>query len=141
MSTFQKPLKVRDDRGDSVGNVVLSQTQLVNFVAEAGAGSDNVDFTFKLPAGAQILEYYVDTLTAWDSVTSAGLTLGSAAGGTEYMTSVDVKSNGREAATKTAAQLAAMDDIGANTVVYGRVAQVGNTTAGQARVTLVYVAA
>ncbi len=138
---FQGAIKSGDGASEvatGVGTAVMTQTQLVNFTAEAGGGSDNVDFTFVLPKSAQIMEYYVDTLTAWNSVTSAGLTLGSTAGGTEYMTSVDVKSDGREAATKTAAQLAAMDDIGTNTTVYGRVAQVGNTSAGQARVTLVY---
>ena len=38
----------------------------------------------------------------------------------------------------TAAQLAAMDDIGANTTVYATVTSVGQPTAGSARVTLLY---
>ena len=124
--------------GVGVGSAVFSQTVLLNFIPQAAAGSDNVEATLVLPKGAQITEYLIDTLTAWDSVTSAGLTIGSAAGGTQYATSVDVKSNGREASSYSAAQLAAMDDIGSNTTVYIRVAQVGNTSAGQARVTLLY---
>jgi hypothetical protein len=121
--------------GVGVGTANFSQTALINFSA---AGTANVDTTFTLPKGAQIINFIVDTLTAWDSVTSAGLTIGSTAGGTEYFTSVDVKSNGRETASNSAAQLAAFDDIGADTTVYVRVAQVGATAAGQARVTIQY---
>lgn len=124
--------------GVGVGTAVFSQTVVLNFTAEAGGGSDNVDATLTLPVGAQIMAFYTDTLTAWDSGTSAGLTIGSTAGGTEYNSSVDVKSAGREAPTLTAAQLAAMDGIGTSTTVYIRVAQVGNTSAGQARVTVLY---
>lgn len=123
----------------NTGYAVFTQTVLIDFVAEAGGGDDNVDATLVLPAGSQILEFKIDTLTAWDSVTSAGLTIGSAAGGTQYASSSDVKSAGREAPTLTGAQLAAMDDIGSNTTVHIRVAQSGNTTTGQARVTVVYV--
>lgn len=142
MTYFTGPLEVGTAPDTNTvagkGYGVLAQTVLIDFVAEAGGGSDNVDATITLPANAQILAFYTDTLVAWDSVTSAGLTIGSAAGGTQYNTSVDVKSNGREAPTLTAAQLAAMDDIGSNTTVHIRVAQVGNTTAGQARVTCLY---
>lgn len=121
--------------GVGVGTAVFSQTQLVNFDA---AGTVNVDATFTLPKNAQIENFIVDTLTAWDSATSASLTIGSTAGGTDYFTGVDVKSNGRETASNSAAQLAAFDDIGTNTTVYVRVAQTGATTAGQARVTIQY---
>lgn len=121
-----------------VGTAVLSQTSLINFVAESGGGSDNVDATLVLPAGGQIVSIFVDTLTAWDSVTSAGLTIGTTAGGTEILGSSDVKSNGRETTAPTAAQLAVWDDIGSTNTLYVRVAQVGNTSAGQARVTVLY---
>ena len=123
----------------NVGYAVFTQSVLIDHVVEAAAGSDNVDATVVLPAGSQILQVFTDTLAAWNSVTSAGLTIGSAAGGTEYASSVDVKSAGREAPTLSDAQLAAMDDIGTNTTVHIRVAQVGNTSAGQARVTVLYV--
>ncbi len=138
MSTFQAPLKVRNNRGDAVGNVLLTQTTLLNFTLEAGAGNDNVDATLVLPTNAQILQIFPDTLTAWDSVTSASLTIGTTAGGTEVLGATDVKSNGRETTAPTAAQLAVWDDIGSTNTLYIRVAQVGNTTAGQARVTVVY---
>lgn len=142
MSTyFQGAVKQGATPSESVGvgYAVFSQSVLIDHVVEAAAGSDNVDTTIVLPAGSQIVEVVTDTLTAWNSVTSAGLTVGSAAGGTQYASSVDVKTAGREAPTLTAAQLAAMGDIGANTTVHVRVAQVGNTSAGQARVTVLYV--
>lgn len=120
------------------GYAVLTQTVLLDFTAESGGGSDNVDATVTLPADSQILAIYVDTLTAWNSVTSAGLTIGTTAGGTDILGSSDVKSNGRETTAPTAAQLAVWDDIDATTTMYIRVAQVGNTTAGQARVSFVY---
>lgn len=141
MSTyFQGAVKSGDAPSDlpsgvGVGTAVFSQTVVID---RNTSGTVNVDATFTLPKNAQIIALFPDTLTAWDSATSAGLTIGSTAGGAEYMTSVDVKSNGRETPSYSAAQLAAMDDIGTNTTVYVRVAQVGATTAGQARVTIQY---
>lgn len=136
MSTFQKPLKVRDNRGDSVGNVVLSQTALLNFDATLVQ-----TVSIKVPEGAQLVAFFADTLTAFNSLTSATLSIGSAAAGTQYASGVDVKTDGREAPTLTAAQLAAMDDVGTNTTVYATVTSVGQPTAGQVRITVQYVAA
>lgn len=138
---FQGAVKSGDgfsETGTGVGTAVFSQTKLIDFVAESGGGSDNVDATLVLPVGAQIASIFVDTLTAWDSVTSAGLTIGTAAGGTQILGSSDVKSNGRETTAPTAAQLAVWDDIGTSNTLHIRVAQVGNTSAGQARVTVLY---
>jgi hypothetical protein len=92
-----------------------------------------------IPTGSQILNIYVDTLTAWDSVTSATLSIGTTAGGQEFYDNTDVKSAGRESTTLTAADLALWDDVGTSNTLNIRVAQVGNTTAGQARVTVLYV--
>lgn len=126
-------------QGADAGLVVLRQTLVMNFTLESGGGNDNVDASMVLPPNSQIVDIIPDTLVAWDSVTSATLTAGSAAGGSQYAGAVDVKSDGREAPVFTAAQLAAMDDIGSNTTVWFRVAQVGNTSAGQVRVTVLYV--
>lgn len=142
MPYFTGPLEVgtapSTDTVDGKGPVILAQTVLINHVVESGGGNDNVDTTLTLPANAQIVNIFVDTLTAWNSATSAGLTIGTAAGGTELLGSSDVKSNGRETTAPTAAQLAVWSDISTNTTVHIRVAQVGNTSAGQARVTVLY---
>ena len=120
------------------GYAVFSKTVLLDFILEAGAGSDNVDASITLPVGAQIHNINVDTLVAWNSVTTASLTIGTTAGGTEFYDATDVKSAGREATTISDADLAVWDDITTNTTLNIRVAQVGNTSAGQARVTVLY---
>jgi hypothetical protein len=122
----------------NVGYAVFTQSLLLNFILEAGAGSDDVDGSITIPVGSQIHSINVDTLVAWDSVTSASLTIGATAGGSEFYDATDVKTAGREATTLSAADLALWDDVGSTNTLNVRVAQVGNTTAGQARVTVLY---
>lgn len=141
MTTYmQGALKtgITPSESTNVGYAVFAQTVLLDFIAESGGGSDNIDTTIVLPTGAQIHTINVDTLTAWDSVTSATLSIGTSAGGQEFYDNTDVKSAGREATTLTAADLALWDDVGSTNTMYVRVAQAGNTTAGQARVTVLY---
>ena len=92
-----------------------------------------------LPANSQIVEIYADVTTAYNSATSATLTVGQSAGGTEYVTSVNAKTGGRNATTHTAAQVAAMANIGTNTRVYFTVTSVGQPTAGAVRCTVQYL--
>lgn len=120
--------------GPNVGLAVLSQTVLVTFDATLVQSQ-----TFNLPEGSQLVDVFIDVLTAYNSATSATLTLGSAAGGSQYVGGVNAKTAGRAAPTLSAAQLAAMADIGNNTSVVATVTSVGQPTAGQARVTLFYV--
>lgn len=139
-SFFQGAVKTGSTPSEytNVGYAVFCQTTLLNFTAESGGGSDNVDGSITIQAGSQIHSINVDTLTAWDSVTSASLTIGTSAGGSEFYDATDVKSAGREATALSAADLALWDDVGSTNTLYIRVAQVGNTTAGQARVTVLY---
>lgn len=116
------------------GEVVLSQTALITFGATL---VQNASFT--LPAGAQIVDFYADVLTAYDSATSATLSAGTSSGGTQYLSSVSVKTAGRRSNGFSAAQLAAMNDIGTTTSVVATVTSVGQPTAGQVRVTILYV--
>ena len=116
------------------GEVVLSQTALITFNATLVQNA-----TFTLPAGAQILQINADVLTAFNSATSATLTVGTAAAGTQYVGGVSAKTAGRAAPTLSAAQLAAMADIGTTTSVVATVTSVGQPTAGQVRVTILYV--
>ena len=122
----------------NVGYAVFCQSVLINHIVEAGGGNDNVNASITIPADSQIHTINVDTLTAWNSVTSAALTIGTSAGGEQFYDSTDVKSAGREATTLSTADLALWDDVGATNTLYIRVAQVGNTSAGQARVTVLY---
>lgn len=123
-----------DNTGADTGTVVLSQTGLVGF-------DDTLvqDLTFVLPANAQIVDFYVDVLTAYDSASSATLSAGAASGDTDYLSGINVKTTGRKSNGYSAAQLAALDDIGTDTSVVVTVTSVGQPTAGSVRVTVLYV--
>lgn len=118
----------------NIGLVYLSQTFLVTFDATLVQSN-----SINLPASSQIVEIYADVLTAYNSATSATLTVGSAAAGTQYVTSVNAKTGGRNTTTHTAAQCTAMANITTNTAVFGTVTSVGQPTVGQVRVTVQYV--
>ena len=136
-SYFQGAVKSGDgfsETATGVGTAVLSQTALIDFNATLKS-----EATFVLPKNAQIVNAFVDTLTAFNSATSATVTLGSASAGTQYVGAVDAKTAGRATAPFSAAQLAAMDDIGTSTTVYATITSVGQPTAGQSRVTVFYV--
>jgi hypothetical protein len=120
--------------GPNVGQVYLSQTFLVTFDATLVQST-----SINLPASSQIVEIYADVLTAYNSATSATLTVGSAAAGTQYVTSVNAKTGGRNTTTHTAAQCTAMANITTNTALFATVTSVGQPTAGQVRVTVQYV--
>jgi hypothetical protein len=120
--------------GPNIGLVTLSQTALINFDATLVQNA-----TFNIPASSQIVDFYVDVLTAYDSATSATLSAGTASGGTQYLSGVSVKTAARRPNGFSAAQLAAMDDVGTNRTVVATVTSVGQPTAGQVRVTMLYV--
>lgn len=120
--------------GPNIGLTVLSQTALINKDATLVQ-----DATFYLPANAQIIDVIADVLTAYNSATSATFSAGITSGGTEYGGSVNVKTTGRKYPTYSAAQLAAMDDIGTDTTLVATVTSVGQPTLGQVRVTVTYV--
>lgn len=123
-----------DNTGRDTGTVVLSKTALINFDATLVQNA-----TLRLPADAQIVDFYVDVLTAYDSATSATLSAGLTSGGTEYLSGINVKTAARRPNAYSAAQLAAMDDIDTNTTLVATVTSVGQPTAGQVRVTVLYV--
>ena len=133
---FQGAVKSGDgfsETATGVGTAVFSQTALINFDTDLVQ-----EAVFVLPKDGQIVDVVVDVLTAYNSATSATLTVGSASAGTQYAGSVDAKTAGRVRPTFSAAQLAAMDDIGGSTSVYATVTSVGQPTAGSARVTVLY---
>jgi hypothetical protein len=120
--------------GPNIGLVALSQTALINFDATLVQNA-----TFNIPAGSQIVDFYVDVLTVYNSATSATVSAGTASGGTEYLSAISAKTAARRPNAFSAAQLAAMDDVGTNRTVVATVTSVGQPTAGQVRVTMLYV--
>jgi hypothetical protein len=122
------------------GFVVMTQTTTVTTAAAGTATSA----TLTLPASSQIISLFADMVV--DEVVGAGtattipMTIGTAAAGTQYVSSTDVFAGGRAALTFTAAQLLAMSDIGSNTSVVITLDPNGTivTTQGVIRLTVVY---
>ena len=119
--------------GLGVGFAVFSQSK-----TNAGVSGLVQDITFELPPGSQLIAIIPDVLTAYDSATSATLSVGTTSGGTQYASAINAKTAGRAAVAVSAAQAAAMDDIGTSTSVVATITSVGQPTAGLVRVTLQY---
>ncbi len=122
------------------GFVVMSQTTTVTTAAAGTATSA----TLTLPASSQIISFFADMVVneavGGGTATAIAMTVGTAAAGTQYVSSTDVFAGGRIALTFTAAQLLAMSDIGSNTSVVVTLDPDGtiSTTQGVIRLTVVY---
>jgi hypothetical protein len=127
--------------GPNQGYVVLQQS-----VALTQDSTNAVSATVYIPPGSRLIDIVVDVLTAFNSATSAVLSVGTAAAGTQYAGSVDVKTaTGRIRPTFTAAQLAAMANVSVLGVAAPTTAPVvftitptGATSAGYVQATLIY---
>jgi hypothetical protein len=138
-TTWSGPLASGDKNagvsgGPNIGLAVLSQTVLINFDTTLVQNA-----TVYLPYDSQIVDIIVDVLTAYNSATSATLSVGTSTGATTYASGVNGKTAGRVRPTFSAAQLAAMDGIGSTGAATATVTSVGQPTAGQVRVTYLYV--
>jgi hypothetical protein len=122
------------------GYVVMTQTVSVTTVSAGTAVTGSVT----LPASSQILQIFVDQTVdetvGGGSATSIAATVGTAAAGTQYISSTNVISGGRVSPTLTTAQLLAMSNIGTNTGVFMTIAPNGtiSTTQGVYTMTVVY---
>jgi len=122
------------------GFMVLAQTTTVTTAAAGTATSA----TITLPASSQIIDLFVDMVqdevVGGGTATQIAMTIGTAAAGTQYVSSTNIFAGGRAALTFTAAQLAAMADIGSNQSVVITVDPNGTISTTQAivRLTVVY---
>ena len=145
-TTFSGPvrsgtLKTGETNGPNIGYAVLEQETSITQNSTSAVSS-----TLYIPAGSKIINILVDVLTAFNSGTSAVLSVGTTAGGTQYASGVDVKTaTGRITPTFTAAQLAAMSNVTVLGVAAPTTAPVvvtvtptGATSAGYVRVTILY---
>lgn len=137
-TTFSGPVQsgtVRDGAGANVGGAVLTQTVTFDF-SDTGAFAT----TIILPANAQIIDQIVDITTAWDSVTSDALEIGTSADPDAFGDIADLQTSGRAVADPDATQCAAIDDIGSSDVtVYLKINSAGGgLSAGAARLTITY---
>jgi hypothetical protein len=102
---------------DTSGSATVTSIEKVTLQA---ATVTNVDQTITIPKNSQILAIYADSTVAWTATGAVVLTAGITAGGTEYITTIDLKTVTRGAPTLTAAQLLAMNNVGANTSIVFR---------------------
>ncbi len=122
------------------GFVVMSQTTTVTTVAAGTATSA----TITIPASSQIIDLIVDGTVVADAgagtATTVPVTIGTAAAGTQYLSATDAIAGGRIALAFTAAQVAAMADVGSNQSVVITADPNGtiSTTQGVYRLTVVY---
>ena len=114
------------------GTALLAQT-----VTLQAATATTVDGTITLPTGGRIVNIHVDSTVAWTAAT-AGLTIGTASLGTQYVSSMDVKTITRgPTAAYTAAQLAAFN-YGTTTTLVASVASGTPNATGTTVVTVLY---
>jgi len=133
-------LQSGETNGPNQGYAVLTQSTAITQNSTTAVSS-----TLYIPAGSQIIDFNIDVLTAFNSATSATLSIGTAAAGTQYVSSVNAKTAGRASITFSAAQLAAMSGVtvlgaaaATSAPVVVTVTPVGATSAGYVEVTIIY---
>jgi hypothetical protein len=147
---------VRNTTGTTVGTIencgatVVSQTFKKNYTGTTTAGTS--DTICVLPAGAQIINLYQDTLVAFTGSTAANAQIGDGTTVNKYFTTTDLTTAGRAASTNGvlanwagAASTASPNGIGIGPVDVKVVATmtptVATVTAGTVQYTVVYVVA
>ena len=147
---------VRNTTGTTVGTIencgatVVSQTFKKNYTGTTTAGTS--DTICVLPAGAQIINLYQDTLVAFTGSTAANSQIGDGTTVNKYFTTTDLTTAGRAANTNAvlanwagAASAASPNGIGIGPVDVKVVATMTPTaatvTAGTVQYTVVYVVA
>ena len=149
---------VRNTTGTTVGSIenlgatIVSQTFKKNYTGQAASAT--TDTICVLPAGAQIVDIFVDTLVAFTGSTAANLTIGDGTTANLYWATSDITAQGRLAITNAASKLA--NWAGAATAASPNGAGIGATdvkvvatltptvaavTAGTVQYTVMYVVA
>lgn len=91
-----------------VPNLLLTNPNGTTTALTTAAGT--FDSSMWIPTGSIITDIYADVDVVYNQGTSAAITVGSAAAGTQYVTTIDIKgATGRIRPTFTAAQLLAMN--------------------------------
>lgn len=122
------------------GYVVVSQVVPVTSLATGLPATG----TLTLPSGSQIIDVYIDKtvlqVEGAGTATTLPCTVGTSAGGAQYIPSVDMWTTVRSTGVPTVATLLAMSNIGTNTVVYCTIDPNGTILTTQAVVnfTVVY---
>lgn len=142
-STFRGPVQTGTVSDGIASNINVGQAVLSQTVEFSSTDTTAIDKTIKVPSGSQVVDIIADVTVAFNG-TSTVATVGSAAAGTQYAGSIALTSTGRVRPTFTAAQLAAMDVLPADTgsksssLIISTTPGVGNNT-GTVRFTILYV--
>lgn len=142
-STWTGPLQSGTiwNPGDSRGPQNVGLAQLQQTITVQANSTAAVTGILYVPYGSQLADFNIDVLTAW-TATTATITIGSAAAGSQYVSALSVKTGGRFASEAslvfTSAQLTAMQNVGANTAVYFTVTSTGATSIGTVFLTMFY---
>jgi hypothetical protein len=137
---------------DNIGATIVSQTFKRDYTGITTAGT--TDIVCVLPAGAQIVDIKIDTLTAFTGSTAANMTLGDGSTANLFWASTDITAQGRLAYTNAASKLvnwcgvastASPTGIGVGPIDVKVVATltptVASVTAGTVQYTVMYVVA
>jgi hypothetical protein len=89
---------------ENLGSTIVSQTFKKNYTGQAASAT--TDTLCVLPAGAQIVDIFVDTLVAFTGSTAANLTIGDGTTANLYWATSDITTQGRLAITNAASKLA-----------------------------------
>lgn len=101
--------------------------------------------SFTVPQNATLVGFDVFTDVAYDSATSATLTVGKSAAATDYVTSMNVKTAGYQVGVHTAANTGNMANVGSvagnkiGVPIFATVTSVGQPSVGTVRVVCYYV--
>lgn len=121
-------------QAEAFGNAVVAQSALLNYTNTTAKN------LFVIPANSQVLDVYVDVLTAFNSTGTDLVDIGVAGTSDLFADALDVSSAGRKLGSSDVSQLLNYDDTGtAQITVQGLYVQsVADASAGNARVTIVY---
>lgn len=142
ITTFQNKMRIGDKansalgREESLGFVPVVQSGTILYTEEGAAKDICV-----LPAKSEILDIYVDVITAFNGSGTNLLNLGKAGSDDEFAKDLDVSAAGRVLASSDASQLANLVNIGDDQVTLQAIYadQNSNASAGAARITVLYV--
>jgi predicted membrane protein len=137
----------------NTGTATVSQTKKVVYTGTVAAATATTTL-FTLPAGAQIISIFIDTLVAFTGSTAANVVIGTSATTNLFWASSDITSQGRLANTNAAAKLVNWAGaastaspngigIGATDVIIqaALTPTVADVTAGTVQYTIVYAVA
>ena len=106
---FDGPLASGDKQAGTPGGANVGLAVLAQQVTLQRDATLVQTATINLPAGSQILDIIPDVVVAYDSATSAGLTVGTPGAPPAYVAGVNAKTIGRAAPVFTGGQLLAMN--------------------------------